>query len=452
MTINWMPEHFNKPRVKTSALIGEAMGRGLEKASDMYLKGKMENYFQNQKDERALKIEQAERKRSGSALAELEGQPDRGRIYENLTPGMLQERSKAVNEVLQNSANSSIASAFARPGQGQPYSKIPGVAPERQAEAEKTKNYQAESEMLNPNAGQKGQQGQPTGGAEGQPPPQPQSIQDQILQKHNNRIAGLDAVRNDLYQNPNANSKQIEASYKNELERAQQQFDNDMKVAGPQIERENKAIVSHDEAIQKDYEKTKDKADISKNLMGLLEKMDEIVDEGYVGPFGGIKAVAGMEFEKRIKAEETLNNLGMAMMELHSQAQGRGISQNEFPSYKELIPKVTDTVTGAKAKINAYKAQLEYSIKKYDVYEAIRKPDGTLPKDSFQKVDKLMKEGKKEADKMVKEAVGEKKPKENFKERQEFSSLPSNARKGDRFESKSGRILEFDGSNYKLVG
>jgi len=449
MTINWMPEHFNQRRPKTSYLLGQAIGEGLGKASDMYLKGKMDNYFQSQKDERDAKIEQAARERAGSALAELEGQPDRGRIYKNLTPSMLQERAKAINETLLNSAGSSVASAFARSGQGQPTSKIPGVSPERQAETEKTKNYQAESEMLNPNAGR---EGQPTPGQESQQPPQPQSIQDQILQKHNNRVAELNSIRNDLYQNPNANSNQIEANFKNEMARAQQQFDNDMKTAGPQIERENKAVVSHDESIQKDYEKTKDKADISKNLIGLLEKMDEIVDEGYVGPFGGIKAVAGMEFEKRIKAEETLNNLGMAMMELHSLAQGRGISQNEFPSYKELIPKVTDTVAGAKAKINAYKAQLEYSIKKYDVYEAIRKPDGTLPKDSFQKVDKLMKEGKKAADKMVKEAVGEKESKDNFKEGQKFSSLPSNARKGDRFNSKSGQILEFDGSNYKLVG
>ena len=73
MTINWMPEHFNQRRPKTSYLLGQAIGESLGKASDMYLKGKMENYFQNQKDERASKIEQAASERSAEGYEKLTG-------------------------------------------------------------------------------------------------------------------------------------------------------------------------------------------------------------------------------------------------------------------------------------------------------------------------------------------------------------------------------------------
>ena len=73
MTINWMPEHFNQRRPKTSYLLGQAIGESLGKASDMYLKGKMENYFQNQKDERASKIEQAASERSAGGYEKLTG-------------------------------------------------------------------------------------------------------------------------------------------------------------------------------------------------------------------------------------------------------------------------------------------------------------------------------------------------------------------------------------------
>ena len=68
-----MPEHFNQRRPKTSYLLGQAIGESLGKASDMYLKGKMENYFQNQKDERASKIEQAASERSAEGYEKLTG-------------------------------------------------------------------------------------------------------------------------------------------------------------------------------------------------------------------------------------------------------------------------------------------------------------------------------------------------------------------------------------------
>ena len=433
MTINWMPAEYNQRRPKTSYLLGQAIGESLGKASDMYLKGKMENYFQNQKDERASKIEQAERKRAGSALAELEGQPERGRIYENLTPSMLQERSKAVNEVLTNSANSSTASAFARHGQGQPYSKIPGVAPERQAEAEKTKNYQAESEMLNPNAGQKGQQGQPAGGAEGQPPPQPQSIQDQILQKHNNRIAGLDAVRNDLYQNPNANSKQIEASYKNELERAQQQFDNDMKVAGPQIEREKAQeknlmeretaeIKAQDETTRKRVGDVYEKAENAKTILARLDDLDKLIEKkgvGYSGQGGigysagsiprmlpwGLGDRIGKELDTLSGAEPiraAYDEIAKMNLEVFKGALARGISnKSEFEQYSHIISNATDTPSIAKAKNDALRTILERDVKKKELYDSIQNPDGTYPKNASKLIDELTKESDSQIKKQI---------------------------------------------------
>ena len=430
MTINWMPEHFNQRRPKTSYLLGQAMGQGVKDVSDMYLKGKMENYFQSQKDDREAKIEQAARERSGSALAELEGQPDRGRIYKNLTPGMLQERSKAINETLLNSAGSSVASAFARSGQGQPTSKIPGVAPERQAEAEKTKNYQAESEMLNPNAGR---EGQPIPGQESQPPPQPQSIQDQILQKHNNRVAELDEIRNDLYQNPNANSNQIEANFKNEMARAQQQFDNDMKAAGPQIEREKakeKALIdretteikAQDETTRKRVGDVYEKAENAKTILSRLDDLDKLIEKkgvGYSGQGGlgysagsiprmlpwGLGDRIGKELDTLSGAEPiraAYDEIAKMNLEVFKGALNKGISnKSEFEQYSRIISNATDTPSIAKAKNDALRTILERDVKKKELYDSIQNPDGTYPKNASKLIDELTKESDSQIKKQI---------------------------------------------------
>lgn len=397
MTINWMPEHFNQRRPKTSYLLGQAIGESLGKASDMYLKGKMENYFQNQKDERASKIEQAASERSAEGYEKLTGIKG---LKDHLRGIPLQHHGAAVKEFGGGGAQDYINNAS-------PSYQTSPPPPQPPPSPQKT------STSINQDiaaAQRMGLSGQEVPGMPGIPAKTPQGVNEpqqaegdreqpqipggQVRSKMSYPLAEMsnDEFNNTLRQYPGATNKKLlinarekqrdqrlkEEGLENQEkrtdiaersdERAERKFQNDLK----------KDLAKSKELTKEDREFVKSINSQNKGVFAMkkaLSDMREIREEHKVNMFTGIthegrKARA----QYNLRAKDILGGFSKLF-------KTGGFTDREFNTIQKLwIPKAGETQGTIEGKELGLEKIAEASDKMYQILMSHQNEDGSYPR------------------------------------------------------------------------
>jgi len=450
-----MPKEYVERRPRTSYLMGQGLGQALGKASDLYLQNKVQGYFDEQKEARLGE----KQKISGTALANALGMPEKANYISQLPIAMQQALIKPKKQggagglSIAGPDYTSSFSGIGGPPKEQPVKTtnvVPGLPPERGVAAEQNKAYQTEAEALRPQESS----ALGAGGIEAPEAQEPVTMEDKLRNDWQNKQDEIDALHNALLQQHPEHAESINDAYNAATKQNSDKNDRLMKNYQNQINRESESIKAQDTATRKDIDTTNAKAESAKEMVEVLDGMEEVIDEGYTGPLGGVKSFFNPE--KRIEARNKIETLRLALLNIHRTALAKGITSTEFPFYEDILPNVEYTEAANRAKLDAYRLQLGHYIQRQKVYDSIQKPDGSFPKDASKMVNQLMAESKKDVKKTVREARKQN-PKiqnsiEGAKENDQFSALPSDAKEGDRFKTKNGQIVRMTNGNWKIVG
>ena len=455
----------------TSNMIGQAVGNMAQSAGNYYLQSKIQNMLEDRK--RQIDLE-AQRKSGRSLYNIVKGQGIEANPedFENLLVNVQAATSKSLFKDIgtQDYSNKFAGTTdLLRPGGNMQQPQIqtknitPGMDQATQAQENQQKAYQTESALLNaPNQQQQQQQvmeengGMPNEASQIQEPP---STQDLINQRWNSAKSEADRIRDDeLSRAKNPRQKaSIMKAYNAAIKDIDNDAENQRKMSGDRIEAD-KAV---DAQTREDIKGTKAKGELAEKSMQILDEMAQIRARGNLGKLpslmsagkallggGGILGAAAA-YPQIDADKQAYNSLAMRMIQPYAEAQGRGITNTEFPRYAALIPSADDFDLTASQKEDAMRSLVKYDLNKWNIYKSIEKPDGTYPRNAAAQVEKLMADSRKQINKQTNEAI---KGPTSLKEAPvgaQFDKLPKGAAMGDMIRDDKGNVLKWDGKSWK---
>jgi hypothetical protein len=205
------------------------------------------------------------------------------------------------------------------------------------------------------------------------------------------------------------------------------------------------------------------KGQAAEKNMGILREMAQIRARGNLGKVpnlwnsakailggGGILGAAAV-YPEVDADKKAYGALAMTLLEPYTEAQGRGITNTEFPRYAALIPNPDDFDITNEKKEQAMLSLFQQDLKKREIYRSIEKPDGTYPKNAASLVDKLLSESTKEIQAQAKEAIKVPTSLKQASFGAKFKKPPTDASEGDRIRDENGNVLRWDGKSWKKV-
>jgi hypothetical protein len=390
------------------------MGETLGKASDLYLQNKIQGYFDKEKEDRQKDLLGKEQVKSGTAIAELLGTPEKAKYFSQLPVSMQQSlispmmQSKGIGNITSPDYTSQFSNIESptNSAQQQPVkttTETPGVPREQQARESQNEAYKNEAEQINPE-NQTGQQLQQN---------EPSTLDEKLKNDWVNKQNAIDQRHNDLLQQHPEQAEAINKAYTEATKINKDKSDQLRKLSENQINRENEEIKDKDLSTKAAITKVNEKAENAKTILSRLDDLDKLIDQGGIGYSAGSIA-RGLTFG--LANGEALDTLSGAApiraaydeiakmnLEVFKGSLAKGISnQAEFKEYSHVISNASDPPSVARAKNDALRKVLERDVKKKEIYDSIKNPDGTYPKNASKLIDQLTKE----SDSQVKKEVG----------------------------------------------
>lgn len=213
-----------------------------------------------------------------------------------------------------------------------------------------------------------------------------------------------------------------------------------MKSVTPIIQEESKSRSSVQSKLDasnlKAFQEAEKAGNAAQTSNDILDEIERTIDEnetvigpwpGYSGLRGGIggKPIVGgvvgtilNKLQRKIgsdlltdqerAAREKLKNLGNTQIATYRQLEvGGRAAVVEFNNIRENVIKDTDTIPSMRAKLESQKLLIQNQLARQKIWNSIRLPDGSFPRDAPSLVDKAMSERSKAVNKIAKKSANE---------------------------------------------